>query len=294
MSRLPLFRKKERRPIIMGNNKKTNYKNPNRRARGFNQIVYAESAPQNYVEQLKHEVDMGKLKFIIISPFHNLDWYSQQDEAEYNLKKAQGLLDAVQLQNPIIAGTYKKPHWHISAEFKNPIQKIYAERHMQGITNGSFVVQREDLRGTVRYMAHLDENPTEKAMYDPDQIFAYGDIKIDKFLNDEDKSMNSLTAWKEIKQIIVDNNITNYRDFDDLMDSQDIDLQLQFQKNIRLANRAKDYIYSMREQNNMADTLTKIEMGQRQVAKERRDLQKLIEGGGVTLDFAQAQLNKLS
>lgn len=278
----------------MANKKKTNYNNPNRKTRSYLQIIYEESAPQNFVDILKAEVDKGKLRYFILSPWHDRDWYTMQDQEDYQRRRVINQLDAHELTNPVLAGTYKKKHCHMVGELVNNTQQYYANRYFQSLTNGSFVKPRENLRGAVRYLAHLDEDPSRKAMYDPDAIFVYGDIKIDKFLRDEDKSMTSLTAWKEIKQLIIDNNITNYKDFDDLMDSQDIDLQLQFQKNVRLANRAKDYIYSMREQNNIADTIARVEMNTRAVEKERRDLNKLIENNVVTLDYAQAQLKKMS
>lgn len=278
----------------MANKKKTNYNNPNRKTRSYIQIIYEESAPPNFVDILKAEVDKGKLRYFILSPWHDRDWYTEADEAEYQRKLALCQLDAYELTNPVIAGTYKKKHLHMIGELAYNTQQYYANKYFQGLTNGSFVKPRENLRGAVRYHAHLDEDPRKKAMYDPDLIYAYGDIKIDRFLQDEDKSMNSLTAWKEIKQLIIDNNITNYKDFDDLMDEQDIDLQLQFQKNARLASRAVQYINSKREQEHLADTIAKVEMNERALKQEKQDLNYLVEHNIVTVDYAQAQLKKLS
>ena len=96
-------------------------------------------------------------------------------------------------------------------------------------------------------MAHLDEDPRKKAMYDPDQIEIYGNLKIDRFLADEDKSMTSLIAWQQIKRLILDNHVRDCATLDDLMDLQDIELQLQYQKNTRLATRTKDYIYGLKD-----------------------------------------------
>ena len=277
----------------MANKKKTNYNNPNRKTRSYLQVIYEESAPLNFVDLLKNEVDKGKLRYFILSPWHDRDWWTEADQAEYQQKLALCQLDAYELTNPVIAGTYKKKHLHMIAELAYNNQQYYANKYFQGLTNGSFVKPRENLRGAVRYLAHLDEDPRQKAMYDPDLIYCYGDINIDRFLTDEDKSMNSLTAWKEIKQLIIDNNITNYKDFDDLMDEQDIDLQLQFQKNARLASRAVQYINSKREQEHLADAMAKVEMNERALRQEKRDLYRLVESNIVTHDFAQAQLKEL-
>lgn len=278
----------------MANKKKKNYNNPNRKTRSYLQIIYEESAPLNFVQLLQAEVDKGKLRYFILSPWHDRDWYTEEDEADYKRRLALGQLDEHELTNPVVAGTYKKKHLHMIAELAYNNQQYYANKYFQGLTNGSFVKPRDNLRGAVRYLAHLDEDPRKKAMYDPDQIYVYGDINIQRFLEDEDKSMNSLTAWYAIEDLIDENGITNYYDFEKLIRKQDIDLQLQFQKNARLANRTVQYINSKREQQHMADAIAKVEMNERATSKKRRDLDYLVEHNLVTLDYAQTQLKKLS
>lgn len=271
--------------------KKPKYNNPNRKTRSYLQIVYVESAPQNFVDILKAEVDNGKLRYFILSPLHDKCWYTVADEADYKMRLALRQLEAQEVTYPVVAGSYKKPHWHLIAELSYNSQQYLADRYLRGLTNGSFVKPREDLRGAVRYLAHLDENPKQKALYDPDQIYVYGDIKIDRFLESEDKSMNSLTAWYAIEDLIDQNGITNYYDFEKLIRKQDIDLQLQFQKNARLANRVVHYINSKAEQEHLQNALTRVKMLERQVA--RKDIDRLVEQGIVTHDYAQKEIKSI-
>lgn len=227
----------------MANKKKTNFNNPNRKSRSYLQIVYTDSAPADFKQSLETQVNIGKLRYFILSPLHDIDWYNKTDFADYKKREVENRLTDEDLLHPIKQiGDKKKPHYHLIAELAYNNQQCYAEKYLQSITNGTFVKPRENLKGAVRYLAHLDEDPNEKALYNPDEIYTYGDINIDRFLCDEDKSMTALEAWKDIKKLIIENNIYNYADFDDLMDSQDIELQLQFQKNLRLANRTRDYI----------------------------------------------------
>ena len=225
---------------------KTKYGNPNRKTRSYLQIIYEESAPQNFVNLLQAEVDKGKLRYFILSPWHDRDWYTDEDVKKYAARLQLGALEPDEIQNPPVAGTYKKKHCHLIAELTYNSQQYYANTYFHNLTNGSFVKPREDLRGAVRYLAHLDEDPRKKALYDPDLICAYGDIKVDKFLVEEDKSMTSTMCWVEIKELIDDNEIRSIVDFEDLLLKQDIQTQMMLQTNMNLRLRVDRYIRELR------------------------------------------------
>lgn len=185
---------------------------------------------------------------------------------------------------------YKKKHMHLIIEFTNTIQLRYAEKYLKGLTNGSFVKPRENLRGAVRYLAHLDEDQTVKALYDPDQIQVYGDIKIGRFLESEDKSMTSLVAWETLQDLIDENNIRSMRDFEKMMRKQDIDLKGQVQKNVNLRSRAKDYILSCRTEERDELQIYKAVAAER--TRERKPVEQALRGGA-TLAYAEAMVKQI-
>lgn len=55
------------------------YTNPYRKTRSFLQIVYPESAPQDFWDRLKSDVDSGYLHGVILSPLHDSDWYDTEE-----------------------------------------------------------------------------------------------------------------------------------------------------------------------------------------------------------------------
>lgn len=211
-------------------------------------------------------------------------------EAARKLVDDQLYAESQALRESLKKAFYKKKHMHLIIEFSNTIQLRYAEKYLKGLTNGSFVKPRENLRGAVRYLAHLDEDPTVKALYDPDQIQVYGDIKIGRFLEHEDKTMTSLAAWKILKAIIKDENITNMYDFEEMMDRLDIELQDQVQKNTRLATRVEKFIYGLSLKENKAKTNYLVEATERTL--ERKPVEQALRGGA-TLAYAEAMVKQI-
>lgn len=263
----------------MSNNKKTNYNNPFRETRSYIQIIYEDSAPPNVVDILKAEVDKGRLRYFILSPWHNRDKITEDDKDEYlmslqsitqkefaeeverkiqeRLQQPTNVFTYEQIRDEIfgeiyrqnlkvenIVGQYKKNHRHLIGELKSSMQLQYANNYFQKLTNGSFVKMRENLRGAVRYLPHLDEDPSKKAIYDPKEIIVYGDIKIDRFLKEEDKSMSATMAWYELSEMIDKEKILSMGEFERCLKKQDMDLQIQVQKNMNLRMRCRDYIIS--------------------------------------------------
>lgn len=273
------------------------YTNPYRKTRSFLQIIYPESAPQDFWDRLKSDVDSGYLHGVILSPLHDSDWYDteeankswtrmqaiyaqeiadmetekdnrlemlyntfnvinlntesaeykqyeqikQQIEAEFANAKSQKFADISAKKHE--KGDAKEQHWHLDAEFRSPTTLKHASEYLQNITRGTFAIVREkSLKAEVRYMAHLDENPKKKAQYDPSQILVYGDINIDRFLTEDEETMSSLVAWRELKELIDCECVTDIVTFENLMVKQDLELQLIVQKNVNLRSRAYRYI----------------------------------------------------
>lgn len=225
----------------------------------------------------------------------------KQNYAEYE-KYRQSIFGQAQRQkydarNKIIkehthkAGETKEPHYHIDVEYLSKKSQKQASEHLQAITNGTIAIAREkSLKAQVRYMAHLDEDPSKKAFYDPTKIYVYGNLKIEKFLEDEDRSMSSLYAWTTLKELVDDNLITNVVDFENLMTKQDLDLQLQVQKNVNLRTRVITYINAKREENNLHN-IPSLKALERAVA--RKDIDYLVGHEPITLDYAEKKIKSI-
>lgn len=237
--------------------KKKKNKNPYRDTRSYLQIVYPDSAPLNWIQLIQAEIDRGYIRYAIISPLHDMDRYTTADETEASRLRARipatteaisadtaRLIQELGCGANVRAGELKKPHYHVIYELKNPRRNHEANEYFKTITNGANVIARDDLRGAVRYLPHLDEDPREKAFYNPEEIIVLGDIKIDRYLMDEDKSMGTLVAWNELREIIDANDVRDMYDFERIINSKDtdIDLQKKVMTNINLRIRARDYI----------------------------------------------------
>lgn len=134
-------------------------------------IVYPESAPTDWIEQLR---DLH-LPFAI-SPLHDKD------------------ID--------VTGEPKKAHYHIIVCFDGPTTYKNANRVIQSITNGPIVKPCRSIRGSYRYFIHLD-NP-EKAQYLEKDIHTYNSFEI--ALTDSDEDM----IKRAIFSIILVNRIQEY------------------------------------------------------------------------------------
>lgn len=233
-------------------------KNPYRRTRSFKQIVYPESAPVGWIDNIQGGIDKGIIKWALISPLHNLDRYTGLEETEaaailagtVNIEvvsdETARLMQEITVGMSVRAGELKKEHHHLEYETCNPKRNHEANKYFKGLTNGTNVIARDNLRGSVRYLAHLDEDPNEKAFYDPSEIIVLGDINIDRYLTDEDASMSTLMAWYAIEDLINEHNVTNMCQFDKFMRKQDVDLQNIVMSNQNLRNRVRDHVRDKR------------------------------------------------
>lgn len=136
-------------------------------------IVYPESAPEDWIERLR---DLH-LPFAI-SPLHD------QDANEF--------------------GEPKKEHYHIIVCFEGPTTYKNANRCIQRITNGPIVKPCRSIRGSYRYLTHLDD--PHKFQYSSDDIQLFNSFEVAITSSDED------VIKKAIFNIILVNRIHEYAD----------------------------------------------------------------------------------
>ena len=146
------------------------------RARAWTMIVYPESAPQNWKEQLDDE----HITWACI--LHNKD------------------------ANP--DGTRKKAHYHVLLLFEG--KKSYEQiKELSDSLHAPAPQRVNSVRGMVRYMIHMD-NP-EKYQYDRAAIECHGGIDIEQYFQ---MSMSETTqVLKDMINFIKENEITNFMDF---------------------------------------------------------------------------------
>lgn len=146
------------------------------RARNWCAVVYPESAPENWRDVL----DAEHFEWVE-SPLHDRD------------------VDA--------NGELKKPHWHILLAFEN--KKSFTQiKVLTDAINAPIPQQCASMRGTVRYMAHLD-NP-DKVQYSQADIIAHGGFNLQEMLKPTAGARHALL--REIVTYIRDEKITEFAD----------------------------------------------------------------------------------
>lgn len=136
-------------------------------------IVYPESAPEDWKEQL----ELTGVQFAV-SPLHDKDL--------------------------LVNGDFKKPHWHMIVIFDGPTTFMTAASY-RGITNGPYPKVCENLRGSFDYFTH--KNDPDKAQYSTSGIELFNGFEIDLSTKDVQR------IKKELCNIIIDHNITEYMEF---------------------------------------------------------------------------------
>lgn len=161
-------------------NKKSNIKK-----RNWAFVVYPESAPENWIEQLQKTGLQ-----CVISPLHDKD------------------------KDP--TGEVKKAHYHVIAIYSGPT----SFNVVKGLTdsfNAPVPQALEQVRGYFRYLTHKD-NP-EKYQYDEKEIQTINGFNIADFV---ELSKSEVSEIKKTLQALIRNeNITEYADLMDyLLDSE--------------------------------------------------------------------------
>lgn len=146
------------------------------RTRNWSFIIYPESAPQNWIEQLK-----GEMIPFAVSPLHDEDINEG-------------------------TGEVKKAHLHILLCFEG--KKSYEQvKTIVEPFNGSIPQRVNSVKGLIRYFVHKD-NP-EKHQYNIADIYTYGDIDI---VTPFKTSTSRYDAIKQMLNYVNDNNIMEFQD----------------------------------------------------------------------------------
>ena len=148
------------------------------KSRAWNAIVYPESLPENWREIL----DDTHMQWAE-SPLHDKDVNA--------------------------TGEPKKPHYHITVMWDGPTTYNNAKNLFCDTLNGANPQICNSVRGSVRYMAHLD-NP-EKHRYDEHTIIGHGGIDLEDLL--KPTSAYTLATLRKITEYIIVNDITEFVDF---------------------------------------------------------------------------------
>lgn len=135
-----------------------------RRKRNWVFVVYEESAPDDWREQLREQLVPG-----FISPLHCDDVNAD--------------------------GERKKAHWHVMLTFKG-LKSYDQVKEITDSLNAPAPQECKDMRGYARYLCHLD-NP-EKAQYPVDQVesLAGADyLEKIKCAADTDTALSEMMDW---------------------------------------------------------------------------------------------------
>lgn len=166
-------------------------KRAGKRARAWTAMMYQESAPDGWKDKLAN-----LLVEALISPLHDQDVWTDEDEAENPVHKA---------------GSPKKAHWHIVVSYKNPVTFAKAREVFDEI--GAVVppepkAKVKDFQQMARYLCHLDQ--PKKHRYDPADVQVFGALDYQRLImagRDEDNLLD------EMMEYIDENCITSFRQF---------------------------------------------------------------------------------
>ena len=150
-------------------------------------VVYPESAPSDWIEQLQQRGVVGA-----ISPLHDRD------------------LNAT--------GEPKKAHWHVIVTYEGPTAQSVVERLTERL-NAPKPIPLEQVRGYYRYLTHKD-NP-EKAQYDEKDIQTLNGFDIRDFVEMTKSEVNA--KIRIIQKMIRELDFLEYADLlDYLQDNEEL------------------------------------------------------------------------
>lgn len=167
--------------------------------RNWSFLLYPESAPADWLEQLK---TTGLP--VAISPLHDMDVWSLEDEQKNPEHKA---------------GTPKKAHHHVIVCYDGPTT-FSSVKSLTDRLNQPIPVPLETVRGMYDYLTH--EGQQDKYQYDKKDIQTLNGFSIRDYC---ELTKSEVTKYKrEIQMFIRDNGITEYGDLMDLlMDAEDME-----------------------------------------------------------------------
>lgn len=148
-------------------------------------VVYPESAPSDWIEQLQQRGVVGA-----ISPLHDKD------------------LNAT--------GEPKKAHWHVIVTYEGPTAQSVVERLTERL-NAPKPIPLEQVRGYYRYLTHKD-NP-EKAQYDEKDIQTLNGFSIRDFVEMTKSEVN--VKIRIIQKMIRELDFLEYADLLDYLQDEE-------------------------------------------------------------------------
>lgn len=155
--------------------------NRNVKKRNWAFVLYPESAPADWREQLQ-KTGLP----VAISPLHDRDVNA--------------------------TGEPKKPHYHVMVFYQGPTAYSVVERYTKSL-NQPIPQPVEQVKGYYRYLTHKD-NP-EKAQYDEADIQTMNGFDIRDFV---DMSKSEVTRnIREVQQFVMDNKILEYADLMEIL-----------------------------------------------------------------------------
>ena len=156
-------------------------------------IFYPDSAPGNWDAQLAANLSEVHLP-VWVSPVHDRDEWTEADE----------------LKNPAHkAGTLKKPHYHLVAQYPNPVTREMFLADFGFLKGPENVKQVKSLISMVRYLIHKDD--PDKAQYSRENVKAYGGADIGLLDAVGDGEFDVLLA--AMMDFIDENGITSFAGF---------------------------------------------------------------------------------
>lgn len=144
------------------------------RARNFATMVYPESAPQNWLSELKSYHIPA-----FVSPLHDRDVFDD--------------------------GTPKKPHYHVMLMFdgKKSTEQVRALFELIGGVGCEVI---GSMRGYARYLCHLDDQP-EKPLYNIDEVVQVAGANYADVIG---LAIDRRTAIAEMQEFCVAHNVTEF------------------------------------------------------------------------------------
>lgn len=134
------------------------------KSRIFTFVVYAESAPKDFDEYLRHT----GLAFAI-SPMHGHDLVTEEDKASGYYKE----------HEEIKVSDYKKPHWHVIIKFPNSTTIKHALDVVRPL-GCTYILRVHNVNAMTRYLCHLDD--PDKAQYPADEIICGNGYDLETYL----------------------------------------------------------------------------------------------------------------
>lgn len=158
----------------------------NIKKRNWTIVCYPESMKQSFDDLAQLGIEMA------VSPLHN--------------------------QDTNIDGEKKKEHYHVILCFPGPTTYNNVLSISEDYLSGVIPQAIESIRGTYRYLTHLD-NP-EKYQYDPKDIKLYNGFDPNNILSNSDESK----LVDDIIELIIKNDIFEYAELVDLLLGTDFEL----------------------------------------------------------------------